>query len=93
MSKPVHSLNSATSAFLDALCAYQAATLDMNRSLLRLHRLIYAFNEPLKDILATTGAAVIGARPQRQARGTAGGSGVQNETVANSRLGNEVFGH
>lgn len=65
MSKPAHSLNSATNAFLDALCAYQAATLDMNRSLLRLHRLIYAFNEPLKDILATTGAAVIGAQRPR----------------------------
>ena len=62
MSKPTTSVNAAAHAFLKALGDYQAATLDMNRSLERLYGHLYAFGEPLRHIVTTTGAAITPAR-------------------------------
>ena len=64
MSKPRYSVNQAAHEFLTALGDYQAATLDMNRSLLRLFGHLCDFSKPLKHIVVTTGSATAAVRPE-----------------------------
>ena len=58
MSKPTYSVNQAAREFLTALGDYQAATLELNRSLERLYGHLYEFSQPLKHIAVTTSAAL-----------------------------------
>ena len=68
MSRPAYSVNEAAHEFLRALGDYQAATLDMNRSLQRLYGELYDFSKPLKHIVETTGSAALSAaRPEIRA--------------------------
>jgi hypothetical protein len=62
MSKPTYSVNAAAHTFLQALGAYQVATLELNRSLERLYDHLYEFSQPLKHIVVATGAALTPAR-------------------------------
>ena len=66
MSKPTYSVNAAAHTFLKALGDYQAATLELNRSLERLYGHLYDFSKPLKHIVVTTGSALSPARDSNE---------------------------
>lgn len=69
MSQPDGSVNEAAHEFLKALCDYQTATRDMNRSLQHLYGQLYDFSQPLKHLVVTTGTAITAAaRPDLQTK-------------------------
>ena len=51
-------LHLALERLLGGMCAYQKATLDLLAAVERLHRRQIAFCEPLRQVVATTGAAL-----------------------------------